>query len=190
MALIVFVTDVREYLRIDEAGYTLKRLLSLVKDNASGCSIRRLIIQPDWNFCDAFEHIYGETITTMDVCLHGLTAPPEEYSNERERDEANKRWSNSFKVNASGRGGKEFIEALVENKVQVEELILRSCNQYPNQWRTAFSSYGLEVEVWAPGLAAVGGATTIYIWDPHVRGSQGALLYELYKIRGYLPELD
>jgi len=189
MALIVFVTDAREYHRVDDAGYKLKDLLSLVKDKARGCTVRRLIIEPGWDFYDAFEHLYGEKVTTMDVCLHGLAAPPEEYPNERNREEANKDYSNSFKVNASDRGGQEFIEALIENRVQVEELILRSCNQYPAQWRDAFRNYGLDVEVWAPGLAAIGGATTIYIWDPHVRSSQGGLLYELYESRGYLPEL-
>ncbi|MEE8639816.1 MAG: hypothetical protein V3T41_05340 [bacterium] len=180
MALIVFVTDAREYHRIDEAGYTLKDFLRLVKGKASGCTVRRLIIEPGWDFYDAFEHLYGEKVTTMDVCLHGLTAPPGELDSE---------YSNSFKVNAAGRGGQEFIEALIENRVQVEELILRSCNQYPDQWRVAFRSYGLDVEVWAPGLAAVGGASTFYIWDPYVPLCQGELLYRLYESRGYLPEL-
>jgi hypothetical protein len=190
METILFVTGAREYTRIDDAGYSLKRLLKLVKNKARGCTIRRLPIEPGWDFYTSFTHVYGEEITTMDVCLHGLTAPPEEYRDETELAEANRACSNSFYVNGIGRSGQEYFEALIKNNVVVNEMILRSCNQYPSEWQKAFENYGLDVYVWAPGLAAVGAASTYYTWDPHVRNCQGALLYELYRSRGYLPELD
>ncbi|MGD8719485.1 MAG: hypothetical protein PVH29_11785 [Candidatus Zixiibacteriota bacterium] len=191
MTKITFVTDAHEYHRIDSEGYTLKRLLDLVKDKRRGCTVRLLILEGGMDFYDLFEHIYGENITTMDVCLHGLTASREEYPNEAEWDSVSyKFYRNEFKVNDASRLDMEgFIGGLIENRVELEELVLRSCNQYPDQWGDAFLRYGLAVEVWAPGLAAVGGATTFYTWDPHVPLCQGELLYRLYESRGYLPKL-
>ena len=190
MSIIAFVTDAREYHRIDLKGCTLKRLLTLVKSKARGCTVRPLILERGMDFYDLFEHIYGENITTMDVCLHGLTASREDYPEEIERDRASYEYRNQFKINEASRLDMDgFIGGLIENRVELGELVLRSCNQYPEQWGDAFLSYGLTVEVWAPGMAAVGGVTTLFVWDPHAPLCQGELLYSLYESRGYLPKL-